>query len=187
MRKQYFVTAGIFHRADACCGFQWGIAYDFLHDIYYQNSNLQQIRSETSYVIDDVYEVGYYGAYGVGTDRVFDGQAGSHRHVRPLRPPQLRERRRRAGMGRRHRQRRRPAGRRSVGSAGKGFCLGEPGQLHDPQARPQVRPAQAHESWGLVAQLVWYPGQNARCQQQNPYRPMFNVADNSLFMSRLAQ
>ena len=34
MRKQYFITAGLFHRADACCGFQYGIAYDFLHDIY---------------------------------------------------------------------------------------------------------------------------------------------------------
>jgi hypothetical protein len=42
--------------------------------------------------------------------------------------------------------------------------------------------AQPKESWGLVMQLVWYPGQNAKCQQQNPYRPLFNVADNSLFM-----
>jgi hypothetical protein len=48
--------------------------------------------------------------------------------------------------------------------------------------------AQTHESWGLVIQLVWYPGQNAKCQQKNPYRPIFNVADNSLFMvDRLAR
>ena len=50
----------------------------------------------------------------------------------------------------------------------------------DPTASPT-------ESWGLVIQLVWYPGQNAMCQRQNMYRPMFNVADNSLFMvDRLA-
>jgi hypothetical protein len=48
--------------------------------------------------------------------------------------------------------------------------------------------AQQRESWGLVVQFVWYPGLNAKCQQQNPYRPIFNVADNSLFMvDRLLQ
>ena len=47
--------------------------------------------------------------------------------------------------------------------------------------------ADSRESWGLIIQLVWYPGQNAKCQQKNPYRPIFNVADNSLFMvNRLA-
>ena len=65
---------------------------------------------------------------------------------------------------------------------GQGFCPGKPDQLHDPQAGHAATSAQPRESWGLVVQLVWYPGQNARCQQQNPYRPMFNVADNSLFM-----
>ena len=66
MRRQYFVTAGIFRRAQGR-GFQWGVAYDYLHDIYYQNANLQQIRSETGFVLDDIYEIGYYGAYGVAT------------------------------------------------------------------------------------------------------------------------
>ena len=42
--------------------------------------------------------------------------------------------------------------------------------------------SQERESWGFVIQLVWYPGQNAKCQMQNPYRALFNVADNSLFM-----
>ena len=49
-------------------GVQWGVAYDFLHDIYYANANLQQVRSETAYVLNDTYEIGYYGAYGVGND-----------------------------------------------------------------------------------------------------------------------
>ena len=74
-RKQYFVTAGIFQRA-ICRGFQWGVAYDYLHDIYYENANLQQIRSETGLVLDKTYEIGYYGAYGVGDDkdRVINGR-----------------------------------------------------------------------------------------------------------------
>jgi hypothetical protein len=52
----------------------------------------------------------------------------------------------------------------------------------------QGETALTRESWGLIVQLVWYPGQNAKCQQQNPYRAFFNVADNSLFMvDRLAR
>ena len=48
--------------------------------------------------------------------------------------------------------------------------------------------AQPHEAWGLVMQLVWYPGQSANCQARNVYRPLFNVADNSLMMEeRLPQ
>ena len=48
--------------------------------------------------------------------------------------------------------------------------------------------AETRESWGLTIQLVWYPGQNAKCQQKNPFRALLPVADNSLFMvDRLAQ
>ena len=78
-RKQYFATAGIFRRAECHHGFQWGVAYDYMHDIHYQNADLQQIRSETGFVLNEEYEIGYYGAYGVGsdTDRVLDGKLDS--------------------------------------------------------------------------------------------------------------
>jgi hypothetical protein len=36
-------------------------------------------------------------------------------------------------------------------------------------------------------QLVWYPGRTALCQQRNPYRPLFKMADNSLFMVERSQ
>ena len=67
-RKQYFATAAIFRRAE-CSGWQWGVAYDFLHDIFVSNANLQQIRSETSYLFDNTWELGYFGAYSVSTDK----------------------------------------------------------------------------------------------------------------------
>ncbi len=186
MRRQYFATAGLFRRADACGGFQFGVAYDYLHDIYYQSADLQQIRSQTGYVIDDVYEVGYYGAYGVGTDRVFDGK---------LDPTDMfvlfvRRNFENGGDGRLW------GGATGNGDGllgvdlwvplGKGFALENRVNYMIPkEGRGDV--ARTRESWGLVAQLVWYPGQNARCQQKNPYRPLFNVADNSLFMvDRLA-
>jgi hypothetical protein len=180
-RRQYFATAGIFRRAEPCGGFQWGVVYDYLHDIYYQSADLQQVRSETAYVIDDVYEVGYYGAYGVGTNRVVDGK---------LDPTDMfvffaRRNFENGGDGRLW------FGATGNGDGllgvdlwvplGKGFALENRINYMIPkQGRGDV--AQVRESWGLVAQLVWYPGQNAKCQQKNPYRPIFNVADNSLFM-----
>jgi hypothetical protein len=187
-RKQYFATAGIFRRA---CGrgCEWGIAYDFLHDIFYANANLQQIRSETAFVLDETYEIGYYGAYGVGTDkdRVIDGK---------LDPTDMfvcfiRRNFENGGDGRLW------AGATGNGDGllgadlwvplGKGFALENRINYMIPkQGRGET--AQTRESWGLLVQLVWYPGQNAKCQQKNPYRPIFNVADNSLFMvDRLAR
>ena len=186
MRRQYFATAGLFHRADACGGFQYGVAYDYLHDIYYQNADLQQIRSESSYVIDDVYEVGYYGAYNVGTDRVFDVELNSTDMFVLF----ARRNFENGGDGRIW------AGATANGDAllgldlwvplGKGLALENRINYVIPK-QGRGATAQANESWGLVAQLVWYPGQNARCMQKDPFRPIFNVADNSLFMTRLAQ
>lgn len=182
-RRQYFATAGIFQRATACGGFQWGVAYDYLHDIYYQTADLQQIRSETSFVLNETYDIGYYGAYGVSNSqaRVWDG------FMDPTDMFVGFVRRRFENGG---------DGRIWFGATGHGDgLLGV--DLWVPLGRSLAlenrinymipkdgrdTTAQTRESWGLVIQLVWYPGQNAKCQQQNPYRPMFNVADNSLFM-----
>ena len=186
-RKQYFVTAGLFRRADSCGGFQGGVAYDYLYDMYYENSSLQQIRSETSYVCNSQYEIGYYGVYGVASDRVIDGR---------LDPTDMfvcfiRRNFENGGDGRLW------GGATGSGDGligvdlwiplGRGFALENRVNYLIPKSCTSPD-AQTRESWGLVAQLVWYPGQNAKCQQQNPYRPIFNVADNSLFMvDRLAR
>jgi len=183
MRKQYFATAGIFQRAQGR-GFQWGAAYDFLHDIYFQNANLQQLRSYSSFVFDDVWEIGYYGAYGISTDKdrvVVGGRLDPtdmfalfiHRNFEN------------GGDGRIW------AGATGNGDGllgadlwvplGKGFALENRINYMIPK-QGQGIDAITRESWGLIIQLVWYPGQNAKCQQQNIYRPLFNVADNSLFM-----
>jgi hypothetical protein len=191
-RKQYFVTAGIFRRAGECGGFQGGIAYDYLYDMYdlkdstvqqetrNENTSVQQLRSETGFVLDDVYDIGYYGAYGVGTDRHLDGK---------LDPTDMfvlyvRRNFENGGDGRIW------GGASGNGDGligvdlwvplGKGFALENRANYMIPKGSGDT--AQARESWGLVMQLVWYPGLNAKCQQRNPYRPLFNVADNSLFM-----
>lgn len=181
MRKQYFTTAGIFRRADPCGGLQWGVAYDYMHDVYYENANLQQIRSETGWVIDSTYEIGYYGAYGVGTDRIIDGRLDAT----DMFVCYMRRNFENGGNGRLW------GGATGNGDGllgvdlwvplGRGFALEN--RLNYMIPKQGTGPnAQSRESWGFVVQLVWYPGQNAKCQQQNPYRAMFNVADNSLFM-----
>jgi hypothetical protein len=186
-RRQYFATAGIFRRADACGGFQWGVAYDYLHDVYYQANDLQQVRSETAFVINETYDVGYYGVYGVATDRKLDGM---------LDPTDMfigyvRRRFENGGDGRLW------GGATGNGDGLLGADLWVP-LGHSLALENRINymipkdgrgdATRTRESWGLLIQLVWYPGQNAKCQQQNPYRPIFNVADNSLFMvDRLAR
>ncbi len=179
-RHQYFLTAGIFRRA-ICGGLQGGVAFDYLRDDYYDNSDLKQIRSETALVLDDVYEIGYYGAYGVGTDRVIDGR---------LDPTDMfvafvRRNFENGGDGRIW------GGATGNGDGllgadlwvplGRGFALeNRINYLIPKEGRGET--AQSQESWGLVIQLVWYPGQTATCQHKNPFRALFDVADNSLFM-----
>ncbi|MEN6459259.1 MAG: DUF6666 family protein [Thermoguttaceae bacterium] len=191
-RKQYFATAAIFRRAE-CSGFQWGVAYDYLHDIYVGDVNLQQVRSETNYLFNNTWELGYFGAYGVGTDRdrVIDGK---------LDPTDMF-----CGYVRRYFENG-GNGRIFGGATGNGdgligadlwvplgghFALQNEINYRIPKRGNQDSTdtsSTPHESWGFVMQLVWYPGQRANCERNNPYRPMFNVADNSLFMvDRLAQ
>ena len=109
-RRQTFVTAGLFHRT-TCRGFQGGVAFDYLNDDYYEHSDLKQLRSETGYVIDDRYEIGYYGVYGVGTDRTIDGRLDPTDMFAAYIRRQFRQRRRRQDLGRSHRKRRRHFGR----------------------------------------------------------------------------
>jgi hypothetical protein len=179
-RHQTFLTAAVFRRA-LCGGLQGGVAFDYLRDDYYEQADLQQIRSETGWVIDDSYEIGYYGAYGVGTARTWDGK------LDPTDMFVLYGRRyfETGGDGRIW------AGATGNGDAllgadiwvplGKSFALENRINYLIPKVN-KGESAQPQESWGLTIQLVWYPGGKALCQRQNPYRAMFNVADNSLFM-----
>ena len=186
-RNQCFVTAGIFRRV-LCRGFQWGIAYDYLHDRYYEDYDVQQLRSEIGFVFDDLHEIGFYGAYGVGTDRITTAK------VDPTDMFVMYVRRNFEGGG----QGRLWGGATSYGDGllgaqlwvplGKGFALDNrinyliPNVTSDQRSPDYRGTAQQCESWGLTIQLVWYPGQSALCQPQNPYRPLFDVADNALFM-----
>ena len=155
-----------------CRGFQWGVAYDFLHDIYYQNANLQQIRSETGFVLDEPTRSATTApmAWASDKDRVIDGK---------LDPTDMfvlyvRRNFENGGDGRIW------GGATGNGDGllgadlwvplGKGFALENRINYMIPkQGRGDT--AQTRESWGLLVQLVWYPGQNAKCQQTEPVPP----------------
>jgi len=177
-RNQCFLTGAIFRRA-ICNGFQGGVAVDYLHDSYYQNTDLLQLRNEISYVFDGFCEVGYFGAYGVGTDHIADGR------LDPIDMFCFYTQRSFENGG---------DGRLWAGFSGNGDGLFG-ASLWVPLGRSfalenrinyllprQGDTAQEREAWGITMQLVWYPGKRAMLQQGNPYRAMFGVADNSSFM-----
>jgi hypothetical protein len=198
-RKQYFATAGIFRWAERE-GLQGGIAYDYFYDMYYENSSLQQLRSDIGYAFDK-WAIGYYGAYGVASQKFIEGTQTLRFEPIDMFTVYLQHDFVNGGQG--------PVwggvtgrGDGLVGTnlwvpLGRGFAIDGgfnyliPREGRGDTSLPNTSltdNAQTHESWGLAIQLVWYPGQSARCQQQNPYRPMFGVANNSSFMvDRLAQ
>lgn len=184
-RHQVFFTAGYFQRV-MDWGIQSGAVFDYFHDDYYDRADLKQIRSETSLRLGDLREIGYFGAYNVGGDTV----KVSNWLTQPLQPEDLFAvfyRRHFTGGGQ---------GRVWAGLSGNGdvffgaettvpmgtnwalennfaYLLPEEGAGSD---------GQGQESWAVSIQLVWYPGRPARCVFRDPYQPLLNVADNSMFM-----
>lgn len=177
-RDQVFLTAGLFRRA-VYGGVQWGVAFDFLHDRYFDGEyDYKQIRTELSLVRAGLREIGFWGAFGTGTDHPTrestDLYAFFYRHYFQ-------------GGG---------EGRIWSGFTGNGDAL-VGGDVWVPLGRSLALETNFNyltakqnwaaggfreESWGVSMHLIWYPGQQAQCLRNNPYRPLFAVADNSVFM-----
>lgn len=185
-RSQYFVTAGIFRR-NLCQGFQWGVVWDYMHDRYFDTFNLSQIRTDVGYVVQGCGEIGFMGTFGVKND-TYD--IGNFRDIQ-LEPTDMfalyfRRYFETGGEGRLW------GGATSRGDGlfgadiwvplGRGFALQNSINYKISREGRAGGDAAADESWGMMMQLVWYPGKMALNQRCNPYRPLQNVADNSLFM-----
>jgi len=187
-RNQIFFTAGIFRRR-LCGGLQWGVAFDMLNDHYHGTAELRQIRSETALSFGGCREIGYTGAYGVGEDAfTYEGvEARLTQVFQPNDTFSLFYRRRFSGGGQ---------GRIWAGVSGNGdgligaectvplgtswalennfvYLIPEDGHCQD---------GQQDETWSVSLQLVWYPGRQAACVLDNPFHPLFSVADNSQFL-----
>jgi len=186
-RDQVFFTGGIFRRRP-CGGWQWGAAVDLLHDSYYETINMTQVRSETSYVFPGgIREIGYFGMYSTGGDRI----ARVNDLQIDFEPTDLFAffyRRHFSGGGN---------GRFWAGFTGNGDGLFG-GDLHVPLGTGRwslvnrfnyLIPKEgttdggiSEESWGVTIQLVWYPSQPARTAERSRFKPLFDPADNTLFM-----
>jgi hypothetical protein len=181
-RNQTFLTAGLFKRA-MCSGWQWGVVYDYQRDIYYDSAEFQQIRSETSLVMPNGNEIGYFGAYGLNSDsyvsqalqfdandmfclfyrrqfefggegRVWGGVTGW-------------------GDGIFGAEARMPLGKSFAMENRFNYLMPKDGR---------GTAGKTQEAWGLMFSLVWYPGRHVSCETHNPYRPLLPVADNSTFV-----
>jgi hypothetical protein len=189
-RNQFFVTGGLFKRARDW-GFQWGVVYDWLHDAYYTDADMKQIRSDTSFLFPGgVHELGYFGAYGTGGANwvLLDRQLKYFIEMERTDVFAFYYRRYFDGGG---------DGRIWLGFSGRGDGL-VGGEIRVPMGKcwelenrfnyliPKQGSgagAETQESWGVTIDLVFYVGHPARCERYHPYRPMLNVADNTLFMT----
>jgi len=187
-RDQVFFTAAVFRRA-VCCGLQWGVAFDMMHDSYYYDSsaNLDQMRIELSYLGPYGGEIGFWGAIGTGSEDVTDRNVALGTMTPTdlfaffIRTPLANEGQLRGWAG--------------FTGEGDGLLGGDFSIAIGPKWAVESNfnyliPSQSSdsggreaESWNVMLQLVWYPGR--RGGQASPYRPMFGVADNSSFLVNL--
>lgn len=197
-RHQYFVTAGVFRRAENA-GWQCGIVFDYLHDTYLQEANLKQIRSETGYLFNESFELGYSGAYGISGDNVNGTYFGRNIDGQLDATDQF------VFYARRYFENG-GDGRIWGGMTGHGdglfgadawIPLGGSWALQNsfnyliPKGSRgssigtgNLDGGQVKESWSVAMNLVWYPGRSVNRVSKSCYRPLLNVADNSLFMVR---
>jgi len=183
-RTQYFTTVGLFRRA-LCEGLQFGVAWDYLHDRYYEAFDLHQFRSEIGYLWNECMEIGFYGAFGLTTNTFSTENLVIQYDPTDMYVLYLRRYFENGGEGRVW------GGATGWGDGmigadvwvplGRSFAIRNVINYKIPK-ESRDEGGYADESWGLTLQLVWYPGRAAHCQRGNLYRPLFNIADNSLFM-----
>jgi hypothetical protein len=190
-REQYFVTTGLFRRATNNLGWQGGATVDYLHDEFYVNMNVMQIRGELSYICRCGHEVGIWTATNVLHDNqtapAFVGTPSVTWWTVNQYNPFYR--------------------RRFNNGATARFWIGVTDQANvtfgsDATAVLAERwaiqasynyllpctgssiPRDVRESFGLAISLVWYPGYKVPNACFNAYRPLFMVADNSSMFIR---
>lgn len=185
-RDQVFATAAFFTRA-VDGGWQSGSAFDYFHDTAYSNFDLTQARIEYAYNIRGRAEIGFWGAYGANSQTVT--YTILQRLVTKLEPTDI------YTLFYRHHFTGGGQGRLWAGMTGDGAAifggeatvpLGTQWALQNNftyrLAHPNRPPGEGDESWAVSLRLVWYPWQTARNVFRDPYHPLFDVADNSVFL-----
>lgn len=183
-RDQFFATGGIFRRVD--WGLQGGVVVDYMHDDWYAEVDLVQMRGELSWIYPNCHEIGSFFTAATQSDQgistingapileTFEGTdqyAFFYRRLNDLGNWRLY-----AGF----------TG-ESDGLLGGDFqwaassCWAlEGGFSYLIPEESSSAGGFVEESWNIGLGLVWYPGR--RCAGgQDYYRPLFDVADNGSF------
>jgi len=202
-RNQTFVSTGFFTRAFEGRGLQGGAVYDYLHDSYFDNVDLAQIRAEVSYVWG-YHELGFWGAFNsqestgflksvkeesakarASTVHVYTAfyrvQFGDANEWKMWGGASAQ------GQGYIGSTLRAPMS-RSLGLEGT-FAYLMPGRSENVQVTNQQGTFDATftpMAWNLGINLVYYPAGRSRRSLSSPYRPLFDVADNGTMMQAIA-
>jgi hypothetical protein len=188
-RNQVFATVGGFRRVD--WGFQWGLVVDYMHDDWYYQVNLHQLRGEMSWKMPEGGEVGFTFTNGLGTDLansvvLTNGIPATTAETWVVNDMYT--------FFARHTFQSGFEGRIFAGFTGDSDgILG--GNFDMPvfdnwSVRTDVMYMNAsqgkfdggvlNESWNMAVSLVWNPCGYNSCG--NYYRPLFNVANNNTFL-----
>lgn len=201
-RQQIFVTGGLFRRVD--WGFQGGLVVDYLHDEWDYSADLVQLRGELSWLLNRCNDIGFWFAAGVNDAQnlalqrpVFSGTANTVRFVNSTGTLEvndlyaffLRRQFATGGQGRlfggfKSNSQGLVGGDASLPlnpcwSLRGNFLYVTPGSDDSPSD-----PRFTRESWNVSVSFVWTPFAGCR-RGTNYYRPLFNVADNGTFVTRL--
>ncbi len=188
-RDQVFITAGIFHRP-LYRPFQWGVVADWMQDDFYVKMSLAQVRAELSLLGPYGNEVGFWGAFATSDDEALLVQNNTTTLVnweandiyafffrRRFEQSQAELRIWGGFTG------------ASDGIFGGDFRVPisdwialQGGGNYLASEETKTTGGVVEDSWGAFVNVVWYPARSARHATRSPYRPLFNVADPSVFM-----
>lgn len=189
-REQVFFTAGLFRRA-MCPGLQWDVAFDYLHDTRAVDMDVKQVRAELSYACPNTWEAGFWGTFGGDTRLTTFGSNPSSYTLQSLNIYALFYRHYFCGGG----EFRFWAGMTEKSDAICGTDVRVPlaeslalehnilflSPSRASAAFPATR-AQERETWSIMVNMVWYPGQSSHHIEENSYRPMLDTASNNSFI-----
>ncbi len=190
-RDQQFVTTGFFTRAFEGRGLQGGAVYDYLHDSWFDNTDVSQLRYELSYVWG-YHELGFWGASNIGDQTSFFGPANRVGGVASTLDQYTGFYRLQFGDANEWKVWGGATGdgegivgtlvrapmHRSLALEGT-FTYIIPGrnQVINFDQAGQVSTF-SPSAWNLAVNVVWYPAGRSRRGLASPYRPLFEVADN---------
>lgn len=186
-RNQLFFTAGFFRRPQCGPGLEWSIVFDYLRDSAYSqyNIDMKQVRGELAVANAGCVDFGFWGAFGLNSNQV--QVRNPQVNTATLQPLNMYNGFVRGifGCGGEWRV--------SAGASGQGdgllggdlrVPLGPHLALENnvlfmaPNASGQ-QAKQERETWTVMANLVWYPGQSAFCMGPTSYKPVLSRASNA--------